>query len=57
MLGFIIAAVSPAVIVPQMIELQESNRGMKKGIPTMVLLAASLDDVVAIMIFRFIGYL
>ena len=51
MLGFIIAAVSPAVIVPQMIELQESNRGMKKGIPTMVLLAASLDDVVAIMIF------
>ena len=51
MLGFIIAAVSPAVIVPQMIELQENNRGMKKGIPTMVLLAASLDDVVAIMIF------
>lgn len=51
MLGFIIAAVSPAVIVPQMIELQESNRGMKKGIPTLVLLAASVDDVVAIMIF------
>ena len=30
MLGFIIAAVSPAVIVPQMIELQESNRGDEK---------------------------
>lgn len=51
MLGFIIAAVSPAVVVPLMIRLIEEKRGAKKAIPTMVLAAASLDDVFAITIF------
>lgn len=51
MLGFIIAAVSPAVVVPQMIELKEGNFGKKKEIPTLVLAGASLDDVFAITIF------
>ncbi|QHI70373.1 cation:proton antiporter domain-containing protein [Tichowtungia aerotolerans] len=51
MLGFIIAAVSPAVVVPLMIRFIEEKRGAQKAIPTMVLAAASLDDVVAITIF------
>jgi NhaP-type Na+/H+ or K+/H+ antiporter len=50
-LGFIIAAVSPAVVVPMMISFMERKMGAKKSIPTMILAAASLDDVVAIVIF------
>jgi NhaP-type Na+/H+ or K+/H+ antiporter len=56
MLGFIVAAVSPAVVVPMMIGFIERRMGAKKGVPTMVLAAASLDDVVAIVIFSvFLG--
>ncbi|MFW6264726.1 MAG: cation:proton antiporter [Bacillota bacterium] len=56
MLGFIIAAVSPAVVVPSMLNLIENNKGAKKGIPTLVLSAASVDDVIAITIFSaFLG--
>lgn len=51
MLGFIIAAVSPAVVVPMMISFIKRRMGAKKGIPTMVMAAAALDDVVAIVIF------
>jgi len=51
MLGFIIAAVSPAVVVPMMLGFIKRRMGAKKGIPTMVMAAASLDDVVAIVIF------
>lgn len=51
MMGFIVAAVSPAVVVPMMIDFIEKRKGAKKGIPTMVLASASLDDVVAIVIF------
>lgn len=51
MLGFIIAAVSPAVIVPKMLHYIDIGRGTDKGIPTMILAGASLDDVVAITIF------
>lgn len=50
MLGFILAAVSPAVVVPAMIWLQEQKIGTNKHIPTMILAGASLDDVVAITI-------
>jgi NhaP-type Na+/H+ or K+/H+ antiporter len=50
-LAFIIAAVSPAVVVPQMLALIEQQRGVKRGIPTLVLTGASVDDVVAITIF------
>ena len=47
-LGFVLSAVSPAVVVPSLLELQELGYGTKKGIPSMVLAAASLDDVLAI---------
>ncbi len=51
LLGFIIAAVSPAVVVPMMIRFIKRRMGAKKGIPTMVMAAAALDDVIAIVIF------
>ena len=55
-LGFIIAAVSPAVIVPSMLDFMERGIGEKKGIPTLILAGASIDDVFAITIFStFLG--
>ncbi len=47
-LGFILAAVSPAVVVPSMLYLKRKGLGMDKGIPVMILAGASVDDVVAI---------
>ncbi len=51
MIGFIIAAVSPAVIVPAMLTLMKRNVGKEKNVPPLVLSAASVDDVVAITMF------
>lgn len=51
MLGFIIAAVSPAVIVPSMIKLQQTGLGKKRYIPSLVLASASIDDIIAITFF------
>ena len=51
MLGFIIAAVSPAVVVPTMLDLKDKGYGQKKEVPTLVLAGASVDDVFAITIF------
>ncbi len=56
MLGFIIAAVSPAVVVPPMLNFISRGKGRKKGIPTIILAGASIDDVFAITIFStFLG--
>ncbi|MGH4052187.1 MAG: cation:proton antiporter [Clostridium sp.] len=56
MLGFIIAAVSPAVVVPLMLNFISKGMGEKKGIPTIILAGASIDDVFAITIFStFLG--
>jgi len=52
-LGFIIAAVSPAVVIPSMVKFQEQGYGTKEGIPTMILASASLDDIVALTMFSF----
>ena len=55
-LGFIIAAVSPAVVVPSMLSLMQRKIGEKKGIPTLILAGASIDDVFAITLFStFLG--
>jgi NhaP-type Na+/H+ or K+/H+ antiporter len=51
MLGFILAAVSPAVVVPLMLKFSEQKRGTDKSIPTMIIAGASIDDVFAITIF------
>merc|ERR1712088_261232 len=48
LLGFVLAAVSPAVVVPSLLELQDKGYGVDKGIPTLVIAAASVDDVLAI---------
>lgn len=56
MLGFIVAAVSPAVIVPAMLQLKEQGWGMRRGVPVIVLAGASVDDVFAITLFTiFLG--
>ena len=48
-LGFILAAVSPAVVVVGMFDLHERGYGVAKGIPSIVVAAASMDDVVAML--------
>jgi NhaP-type Na+/H+ or K+/H+ antiporter len=47
-LGTVLAAVSPAVVVPMMVKFNQERRGTAKGIPTLVLAAASIDDVIVI---------
>ena len=47
-LGFILAAVSPAVVVIGMFDLGRRGYGINKGIPSLIVAAASFDDVVAI---------
>lgn len=55
-LGFIIAAVSPAVLIPSMIDLINRRVGQDKAIPQMLLVGASADDTIAITLFTtFIG--
>ncbi len=51
MLGAILAAVSPAVVVPLMIQFIEEKKGTKKGIPTLVLAASSVDDIFVIVVY------
>ena len=50
-MGAIIAAVSPAVVVPRMIKLMESGYGKEKKIPQLIMAGASIDDVYVIVIF------
>ncbi len=50
-MGAVVGAVSPAVIVPRMLRLMEEGYGAAKGIPQMVLAGASVDDVFVIVLF------
>ena len=50
-MGAVLAAVSPAVVVPRMVQLIESGCGTKKSIPQMVLAGASCDDIFVIVLF------
>ena len=50
-IGSVIAAVSPAVVVPRMIRLMEEGYGKSKSVPQMILAGASVDDVFVIVIF------
>ncbi|KAM3864956.1 sodium/hydrogen exchanger 9B2-like [Diretmus argenteus] len=47
-LGFVLGAVSPAVVVPAMLRLQKDGYGVEQGIPTLLMAAGSFDDVIAI---------
>lgn len=50
-LGAVIAAVSPAVVVPKMLKLMEEGYGTEQGIPQLILAGASVDDVFVIVMF------
>lgn len=50
-LGTVIAAVSPAVIVPKMLKIMNEGYGIKKSIPQMILAGASVDDIFVIVLF------
>lgn len=50
-MGAVMGAVSPAVIVPKMIKLMEEGYGTDKGIPQLILAGASVDDVFVIVLF------
>lgn len=49
--GAVLAAVSPAVVVPRMVKLMDEGYGTKKGIPQLILAGASVDDVYVIVLF------
>ena len=56
LMGSVLAAVSPAVVVPRMVALMEEGRGTAKKIPQLILTGASLDDIIAIVLFTaFLG--
>lgn len=50
-MGAVLAAVSPAVVVPRMVKLMEEGYGEKKNIPQLILAGASVDDVYVIVLF------
>lgn len=55
-IGAVLGAVSPAVVVPRMVELMENGWGTEKQIPQLILAGASLDDVFVIVLFSsFVG--
>ncbi|MCM1159072.1 MAG: cation:proton antiporter [Bacteroidales bacterium] len=55
-MGAVLGAVSPAVVVPRMVQLMETKYGTQKGIPQLILAGASLDDVFVVVLFStFIG--
>lgn len=51
LMGSVLAAVSPAVVVPRMVYMIENNIGTKKGIPQMIMAGASCDDIFVIVLF------
>lgn len=50
-MGSVLAAVSPAVVVPRMVYLMEKKYGTKKGIPQLIMAGASCDDIFVIVLF------
>ena len=50
-MGAVLAAVSPAVVVPRMLNLIKNGYGVKKGIPQLIMAGASVDDVYVIVLF------
>lgn len=55
-MGTVLAAVSPAVVVPRMVKLMDEGYGVKEGIPQLILAGASVDDVYVIVLFStFVG--
>ena len=56
LMGAVLSAVSPAVVVPRMVQLMEKKYGTEKAIPQMILAGASCDDIFVIVLFTtFLG--
>lgn len=56
LLGSVLAAVSPAVVIPRMVHLMEEKYGTDKSIPQMIMAGASCDDIFVIVLFStFLG--
>ena len=51
-MGAVLAAVSPAVVVPRMVSMMESGIGTNKSIPHMIMAGASCDDIFVIVLFK-----
>ncbi len=57
MLGFILAAASPAIIISQMLSFIKQRKGIIKGIPSLIMAGCAVDDVIAITLFSvFLGF-
>jgi len=50
-LGSVLGAVSPAVVVPRMVKMLDENRGVAHGVPQLIIAGSSIDDIVVIVIF------
>ena len=50
-MGSVLAAVSPAVVVPRLVQLMETKYGTEKAIPQMIMAGASCDDIFVIVLF------
>lgn len=50
-MGAVLAAVSPAIVIPSMVNLIENNYGTKKSVPQLILAGASCDDIFVIVLF------
>ena len=50
-MGAVLGAVSPAVVIPRMVQLMEEGRGTKKSIPQLIMAGASCDDIFVIVLF------
>ncbi len=50
-LGSVLGAVSPAVVVPRMVKMMEEKQGTVQGVPQLIIAGSSLDDIVIIVIF------
>jgi len=51
MLGFALSAISPSILIPGLLNLQEHGFGTNKGIPSLLIASATLDDVISISLF------
>lgn len=49
-MGAVLAAVSPAVVIPRMVQLMETNYGTEKSIPQLIMAGASCDDIFVIVL-------
>jgi NhaP-type Na+/H+ or K+/H+ antiporter len=56
LIGSVVAAVSPAIIIPRMLKLQEAGYGKNKNVPELIMAGASVDDIFVIVLFyAFLG--